>query len=57
MAGLDIGVVQRVLLGPQHVSFEDQRVHHVLLLVRPPGFALDVIEGEIGIAGRLRRSS
>src|SRR6185369_10531625 len=53
MAGLDIGVVERIELAPQHVAFEDQSLDHRLLLVRAAGLALDIVEGEIRIARRL----
>ena len=46
----DVGVVQRVELGPQHVALEAHGIDGGRLLLRRRGVALDVVEGEVGVA-------
>src|SRR5579885_2243954 len=52
----DVGVVERIELGPEHVAFEFERGEHGLLLIRPARFALYVVECEIGVARRLSQA-
>src|SRR6185437_1767552 len=53
---LDIGEIETVELSPEDAAFEAKRVQHRLLLLRRARLRLDVGEGEIGVARRLRQA-
>ena len=56
-AGGDVGEVQGVELGPEHVALERQRRHRLPLKFGRGRVLLDVVQGEIGIPRRLRRGA
>src|SRR6478672_7685595 len=52
---VDIGMIERVELHPQHVGLEDQRVADRLALGRCRCVLLDIIKRKAGVARRLRQ--
>src|SRR5262249_61219669 len=54
---LDIGVLERVELHPEHVGLEDQRIADQLALFRRAGVLLDVLQRKAGIARRLGQAA
>ena len=50
---VNIGMVQRVQLHPQHIGLEDQRIANGCALFRRLGVFLDIDERKSGIARRL----
>ena len=56
MTWFDISVVKRVELGPEHLTFELQRVDHRLLLLAIAGMVEAVGQSEIGVSLGLNRT-
>src|SRR6202012_5804346 len=54
---VDIGVIERVELHPQHAGLEDQRVADRLALFLRRGMFLDIFQREAGIARRLLQAA
>src|SRR6478736_720932 len=52
---VDIGMIERVELHPQHVGLEDQRVADRLALGLRRRVLLDIVERKAGVARRLRQ--
>src|SRR5581483_5007427 len=54
---VDIGVVERVELHPQHAGLENQRIADQFALFRRRGVLLDVFQRKAGIARRLLQAA
>src|SRR5689334_17069093 len=54
---LDIGMVERVELHPEHVGLEDQGIADQFALFRRPGVFPDIVERKPGIARRLLQAA
>ena len=57
MCAVDVGMVERVELHPEHVALEADGVDAGFLLGARLGVLLDVVEREVGVARRLDRAA